>query len=1124
MKNAAPWSIKGIEREAREMAKVEARKNGMTLGQWLNHIIAGQGEQHGKTQKASQGVSEGVSENEAENEVSFDNNVHARMNVLAQQLAKLTISQSEPDEDISGSAPQGDDRDGDVLKALRELSSRFEQSERQTAEILSEFKDDLNLIAGYIHPEEETAEDVMASQRAGNNGSVPQKGMPMDTMEEALALVVDHIELTDKRNGDVLKSIQSRLSEIGGRMNTMAPAAGQKNHGRISEMETRVEELAAMLNRQSGQDTSAPYRELEAKIARINQDMQLASRKIQNTAANTKGSPEFATLQDKIMQMSRELNEIKNTPQPSHEISSLQGRYEELAESLHETRRHIPDIEQVNSIEARLHDLAGRLDKSLQDSDPHPQLVDLETRVNELGAQLEKTGEQSRWDELLPKLDAKFVQINNRLGQTEEKFKVLEGFDDRINELFKGLDQARETAAETARQAAGQAARQVAQQVAQQATQQATQQASEIARKVASEASETTRTAIREAAGLAAAQAVAKLGGQRVDEGEFKTAFDNLERGLDDVRSKSDSVEKRTQETLKTVHASLEKVINRLSGLEEKIAESPEKTEPDRQPLPRASSDEPQSADTDLRLPPIEDIYAGSASSSGDARTLGDSLEQIYGSANTGGYGADMKSAYPAPGNTDTRMGGVNRNEDFIAAARRAAQTAAQTPSIGAEFDNTPGLPGEEGNSKLGSVIARNRKPLLYAGIAILLMGGLYGASSMFTGDVDAPQIVQNSEPVQAEPPTGLAATPPAISAPQPEAAAPVKTPPPATMAPPPAEILAGSPVSTNSIPATKPEAVTPKPLHMALGAPAKSTIRPKTKVQARSTGNLPAAIGTAGLRGAAVAGNPTAQYEIAHRYATGKGVAKDYKQAKIWYEKAASRGLAMAQYRLGTLYEKGQGVPKDLATASTWYKRAAGKGNRKAMHNLAVLNAEGGINGSKPDFTKAAQWFRKASDLGLTDSQFNLAILSERGLGVPQSKIDAYKWFALAARNGDKDAANRMETIANQLDSKTLVKARLAAKTWKARPVNISANRISAPVGGWANAKATPSHNAAIDEMTMQAQSLLAALGYKPGSADGMMGLKTRNAIMKFQSNEGLTATGIVSPALIARLKAASG
>jgi len=44
MTAAAPWSVKGIDPKAREVAKDLARRSGMTLGEWLNRmIIEGEG-------------------------------------------------------------------------------------------------------------------------------------------------------------------------------------------------------------------------------------------------------------------------------------------------------------------------------------------------------------------------------------------------------------------------------------------------------------------------------------------------------------------------------------------------------------------------------------------------------------------------------------------------------------------------------------------------------------------------------------------------------------------------------------------------------------------------------------------------------------------------------------------------------------------------------------------------------------------------------------------------------------------------------------------------------------------------------------------------------------------------
>ena len=39
MQPTSPWSVKGIDREAREAAKLAARKAGVSLGTWLNHTI-----------------------------------------------------------------------------------------------------------------------------------------------------------------------------------------------------------------------------------------------------------------------------------------------------------------------------------------------------------------------------------------------------------------------------------------------------------------------------------------------------------------------------------------------------------------------------------------------------------------------------------------------------------------------------------------------------------------------------------------------------------------------------------------------------------------------------------------------------------------------------------------------------------------------------------------------------------------------------------------------------------------------------------------------------------------------------------------------------------------------------
>jgi localization factor PodJL len=209
-----------------------------------------------------------------------------------------------------------------------------------------------------------------------------------------------------------------------------------------------------------------------------------------------------------------------------------------------------------------------------------------------------------------------------------------------------------------------------------------------------------------------------------------------------------------------------------------------------------------------------------------------------------------------------------------------------------------------------------------------------------------------------------------------------------------------------------------------------------------------PLLIGPSSLRTAAQRGDPAAQFEIAARFAEGKGVKQDFKQAMIWYQRSAQVGFAPSQYRLATLYERGLGGKADQDRARDWYKRAADQGNVKAMHNLAVLST--GRDNVAPDYAAAAQWFTEAADRGLADSQFNLGVLYENGLGVQKDQSEAFKWFALAAQGGDKEALKRRDYVGARMqpDDAKIAEAKVAG--WRARPVDLKVNDARVAGDAW--------------------------------------------------------------------------
>ena len=194
-----------------------------------------------------------------------------------------------------------------------------------------------------------------------------------------------------------------------------------------------------------------------------------------------------------------------------------------------------------------------------------------------------------------------------------------------------------------------------------------------------------------------------------------------------------------------------------------------------------------------------------------------------------------------------------------------------------------------------------------------------------------------------------------------------------------------------------------------------------------------------ASVYSAAMAGNNRAQTELGLAYLNGTGVAEDDTRASHLLEAAAASGEPVAQYWLATLFEHGKGERTDAAEALRWYEASALQGNLKAMYKLAVSYAEGW--GTRQNYGEAARWFSRAGEYGFVNAQYNLGVLYERGFGVPQSLLDAYKWYAIAAAQGDKDSAARVDALSSQLTPEDLASAKDAVSAFKPLSVDPEAN-----------------------------------------------------------------------------------
>lgn len=91
----------------------------------------------------------------------------------------------------------------------------------------------------------------------------------------------------------------------------------------------------------------------------------------------------------------------------------------------------------------------------------------------------------------------------------------------------------------------------------------------------------------------------------------------------------------------------------------------------------------------------------------------------------------------------------------------------------------------------------------------------------------------------------------------------------------------------------------------------------------------------------AAQGGDRKAMHNLGLYYFEGQGGAKNTTTAAQWFRKAADLGLSDSQYNLGRLYEEGYGVMQNAAEAYKWYLIAARAGDAEARSSAERVKRE---------------------------------------------------------------------------------------------------------------------------------------------------------------------------------------
>lgn len=107
------------------------------------------------------------------------------------------------------------------------------------------------------------------------------------------------------------------------------------------------------------------------------------------------------------------------------------------------------------------------------------------------------------------------------------------------------------------------------------------------------------------------------------------------------------------------------------------------------------------------------------------------------------------------------------------------------------------------------------------------------------------------------------------------------------------------------------------------------------------------------------------------------------------------------------------------------------------ALHNNAIAQtdvaelyfASGQANPA--DYKIAVDYLTKAADQGLPEAQNALGVAYRNGLGVPMDKLESYKWFGLAARQGMDLAIQNLADVTFELTPKEQEEAKLRVGLW---------------------------------------------------------------------------------------------
>lgn len=1059
MPSGAPWSVKGIDPRARAIAKTAARKEGMTLGEWLNRVILDDPDMAGAS--------------------GWDSKLDSYPGF--------------------GAGGGGDDEDDALRAMVARLTDRLEAAEHRSTLALTGVDQSVLALSRRLDALEEAAED---DEDASGAAMARLRGQHDDLLDRIRKL---------ERQGpgaagadpQALKALEGTIGKLAGRLyeterdvrgeldNLSHKEERRRDHAEraLKTLAERVEE-AEKRARQDGEDLRARADAQDKRMGDALTGLQDAARSLQSRIIAAEGATHRAAeaLTSSQERLDQRLRELEARTGDSVGADEFQRRFDalgrELADLIRETRADC--ARQVAELSGKGDD-AGRLERALTATEAR--LSQAEARQSSALTRIaEEVGRLSR------AVDGRIAQAERRLESRFSESETRRDHRDSRSDMEARLDKVRAENASAVRKIGEQVAR-LGESLADR-VQQAEQRSAKAV----------------EAAGERMAEVVEKLETRRgASEADLETRIraseertaQRIEQAMKGVHARLDQARGETADALSPVQRAMSALADRLEAIENAREGSSPRAEADA-PAPErkrrsggngGGDDRGDGPDFSTPLPQPPGLEADSfeTASETDPGAVRDSFvmdaeaprPQRAKPAAKEDWGFET-SAEPQPRPAKSERPaklGASADGAFLDAARKTVR-----PNRGSTGWDEPSKPaGRKSRSRLlliGAGVLGFAAVAAAAGmLALEAVGGAQSQPQPARTSEDALTTLFGAEAVAAD---GRTAAPAAADTGADQAA---------------------------------PEGITPpaliEPVTPETGAPETPAAQPPSEASGPADGADTGPFAEAGsirvepvsLEQAALAGDPAARYQLAlQRLEDG-----DVANAARLMARAAEQGEPAAMRRYALMLQAGEGVEPDREAARAWMVRAAEAGNVAAMHEAGGMFINAGD--APENQTAAARWFEQGALHGFRDSQFNMALLYQEGFGVPVSPADAYAWFAIAAAAGDEDAARRAQTLRADLEPEARRAAQAVMESFTPRATDRRAQGETAD-GAWTLTAA---------ELIGRAQTLLGDLGYDPGAPDGVLGEQTRRALIRFQRDAGLQPGSPLNPDLIARLERAA-